>query len=61
MSTAKEMGSVVGKTGTLQTDKLRFDVEIHDVRCSFGRTDYLVRPVAGKDEAWVSADRVRVN
>lgn len=60
-STAKDLAAVIGKTGLMQSDKMRFEVEIHDVKQAFGRVDYLVRPVAGKDEAWVSSDRVTVN
>jgi hypothetical protein len=59
--TTKDLAAVIGKTGLMQSDKMRFEVQIHDVKQAFGRVDYLVRPIAGKDEAWVSSDRVTVN
>jgi hypothetical protein len=60
-NTTKDLQGVIGKTGLMQTDKLRFEVHICDVKPAFGRVDYLVRPVSGRDEAWVSSDRVTVN
>lgn len=58
--TAGSMSVAIGKRGMLQSDKMRFEVEIIDVKQAFGRTDYLVQPVAGMDMAWVSSDRVKV-
>lgn len=40
------------------TDKLGFEVEVRDVRVSFGRVDVLIRPVAGHGSRWVSRDSV---
>ena len=60
MSTANEMKDLVGKTALFTTDKMQFDVEIHDVRSNFGRTDFYVKPVSGRGETWVSADRLAI-
>ena len=35
-------------------------VIVHDVRVCYGRLDYLIQPVMGEGEAWVSAERVTV-
>jgi hypothetical protein len=60
-NTTKDLATVIGRTGLMQSDKMQFEVTIHNVKQAFGRVDYLVRPVAGKDEAWVSSERVTVN
>lgn len=50
---------VYGKaTGKLRVDNLLIDVEISDVRIVWGRTDYLVTPIQGTGELWVSESRV---
>lgn len=60
MSTAGNMAVVMGCTATLHSEgyDLTFHVRIKDARRVWDRTDYLVTPVAGSGEKWVSADRV---
>jgi len=51
----------LGEIGTLSTEKgqLAIRVSIKDVRSAFGRYDFLVEPVSGAGEAWVSAQKVQ--
>lgn len=60
---AAAMMALVGRRGSLRVAgslRLRFDVEVLDVRQRFGGLDYLVRPVAGSGEAWHSSDLVHL-
>ena len=34
--------------------EMRFEVEIVEVRTAYGRVDYLIRPIAGEGDKWVS-------
>jgi hypothetical protein len=52
---------IIGKTGLLAVNGLKFEVEILDVRDSFGRTDYKVKPVSGEGTRWVSSESVTLN
>lgn len=45
----------VGKKGTIFAGGLRVEVEIKDVKNSYGRDRYLVTPVAGSGEVWVES------
>lgn len=58
--TAKEQVEMVGRTVWLHADGLMVDVRITDVRAAYGRTDYLVTPIAGTLSVWVSSSRVTV-
>ncbi len=44
--------------GRLAVDGLRIDVAILDIRKVWARIDYLVTPLQGSGEKWVSSDRV---
>ena len=58
---ATESSAIIGRSGRLRVDPEFFaDVTVTDVRTVYGRTDYLVRPVAGSGSAWVSAERVEL-
>lgn len=57
-ATAASLAVFVGCSADLHVDVLTFRVEIKDARKVYGRTDYLVMPVAGSGEQWVSAERV---
>jgi len=51
-----------GLTGSLSVEKsLRVNVRIVDAREAYGRTDYLVEPIAGAGQQWVSAERVSLD
>lgn len=43
----------VGRTGVIKLDGLEIEVKIGDVKQSWGKTRYLVSPVAGEGEKWV--------
>ena len=47
-----------GLTGKMQFHAIHIHVRIVDCREAFGRTDYLIEPLAGDGQQWVSADRV---
>ena len=61
MQTARQLTEVLGGHGNLRIDKLIVRVRVDDIREVFGRTDYLVSPVAGSGQQWVAADRVKVD
>jgi hypothetical protein len=61
VSTARTMHPFVGLNGYLHLTNeypLTVRVEILDVKTVYGNERYLVRPVTGAGETWVSADRV---
>jgi len=45
----------------LGSDWVRIAARIMDIRHSYGRTDYLITPVGGSGQLWVSAGRLTVN
>lgn len=56
----KELLKNIGKLAIFNTEGLRFEVEITNVRKAFGRIDYEIKPLAGADETWVSAARLEI-
>ena len=59
--TVREMAALVGRRADLlSVGLLTFTVEVRDVRRVFNRVDYLVGPVAGSGEVWVSSDRCTI-
>ena len=60
MKTATELGTAIGKVGTLtKLYGLQVEVTILDARQRFGETDYLVTPVTGSGELWVTTHYVK--
>lgn len=57
---AKLVQGYVGKEGTILVERKQIlvYVTVKDVRQSFGRTEFLVRPTYGEGDAWVSSWRV---
>lgn len=55
--TTREAALVLDTVRTLSMGELRVEVVVLDVRTVFGRTDYLVTPVAGSGTTWVDSDR----
>lgn len=51
----KELLAVINKEGFITTGGLRVDVKVTDVKQSYGRTRYLVTPIAGEGEVWVES------
>jgi hypothetical protein len=61
---AKEQALYIGKHGMLriQDSPLRIRVIINDVRnIRYGNVDFLVSPIGGTGEQWVSESRVTLN
>ena len=60
---ATEAQQYLGKWGKLPVEggKLLMNVECHDVKQAYGRTDVLMIPIegAGVGNAWVSIERVQ--
>lgn len=57
-ATAANLAVFIGCTGTLHTGDLHIAVTVLDARRVWDRTDYLIRPVSGSGQQWVSAARV---
>lgn len=54
MITAREMTDKIGYTADYLTNHLAVRVFIRDARVRFGEIDYLIEPVCGYGEIWVS-------
>jgi hypothetical protein len=53
--TTRELATVIGTVTTWKVSAdITVDVEILDSRQVFGRTDVLIRPVAGTGTTWVA-------
>jgi|ERR1700676_2143627 len=50
----------IGKLGTINQGGLTVDVTVLDAKQAYGCTRFLVSPVAGSGEVWVSAERVQI-
>lgn len=51
---------VIGKTGRISFDGLHFRITVKDVKSAYGVLRYLIAPLDGAGERWVSADRVTI-
>ena len=50
----------VGKIGSIKTENgLTIEVVVVDVKTSWGRTRYQVKPVAGSGECWVEEVKLK--
>lgn len=60
---ATEAQQYLGKRGRLPVEfgKILINVECHDIRSAYGRTDVLMIPVegAGVGNAWISESRIQ--
>lgn len=56
---ALTMSQFIGKIGTVNQGGLYVDVKVLDAKKSYGCIRFLVSPMAGSGEVWVSAERVR--
>jgi hypothetical protein len=56
-----DIAKKLGKQAYVAFDSYSIQVLVNDARNSFGRIDYLVSPVSGKGEFWVSSERVSFN
>lgn len=55
-----ELAQALNKTAMFQVHGLSVEVKIVDVRKVFDRIDYLVHPVAGDGQSWVSSSCLRI-
>lgn len=53
-----EMAKVIGTEGAIVMDGVRVYVRVLDVKQAYGNIRYLVTPLAGLGQTWVSAERV---
>jgi hypothetical protein len=53
--TAQEAIQLIGRTGTIALGGLQVGVTVQDVKVSYGRTRYLVAPLAGSKGVWVES------
>jgi hypothetical protein len=51
--TVNELSKAVGKTALFQAGTLHFTCYVLDARFSYGKPQFLIRPVAGDGERWV--------
>lgn len=56
---ALTMSQFIGKIGAVNQGGLYVDVKVLDAKQAYGCARYLVSPMAGSGEVWVSAVRVR--
>lgn len=51
--TTKEKIPMIGQRATIKLNQFHIDVTIIDIKTSWGKTRYLVRPVFGYGDSWV--------
>ncbi len=51
--TYNEAAALIGKVREIDVNGLAVDVMVNDVKQAYGRTRYLVSPVAGRGQVWV--------
>lgn len=57
----KELARAIGSVGKLDSDsEFSPDVEVLDLKVSYGQLRYLVRPIAGTGQVWVDNSRVKL-
>jgi hypothetical protein len=56
-STAAQLAAYIDQRIELRVDDLDIEVDVLDVRSTFGNVHFQVTPVSGRGEQWVSADR----
>lgn len=61
MASFREAGKAIGKRATLTTTEgLAIEVRVVDARQAYGRLEYLVTPIHGKGEAWVTPAKLKL-
>jgi hypothetical protein len=59
--TLQQLVSRIGSEATLSIEQMAVRVIVRDVRNAYGRTHYLVEPVAGSGRQWVDSGRLDVD
>lgn len=57
--TFKEAAKLIGRKGCYDVGGMQVQVEILDIRTSFGRTDAQVRPMSGAGTGWISLEKIK--
>lgn len=61
MTTYTEMMKFVGQRGMLTDGRgIEYEVEVDDVRVTFGNLHLHVKPLAGNGDAWIEVSSLRV-
>lgn len=55
MATVKEMMTDIGKHGVIALGGLKIIVEVLDVKVSYAKQRWLVKPLQGEGEIWVES------
>ena len=55
------ISALIGLSGAVQVGGMLVAVKVMDARQCYGRTDCLVRPVAGEGEQWVRLDSLIID
>lgn len=55
----QELAQSIGKTVNIRVEDFTIPVQVVDVKQSYGRTRYLVKPVSGSGTVWVEESRFR--
>jgi len=58
-NTVNDLSHAIGVTCGLAVESLIIHVKIADIKMSYGRPLFLVRPVSGAGEQWVEQKRLR--
>lgn len=58
MTTANELGQMVGSHGLLKVENWRVEVVVIDAKVVYGCQRFLVEPVAGSGRGWVDVRRI---
>lgn len=54
----KELVAKIGKDINVRVENWIVRMKIYDVKLSYGRALFLVKPLAGEGESWITTDRI---
>ncbi len=58
MNTVNSMAPAVGQIISIRLEQFIVEVQVVDVKSSYGNTLFLVRPIKGDGEAWIGKSRI---
>ena len=58
--TITDLAKLIDKTGTIRVQQMLVNVVIVDVKSSYGRTRYQVRPLSGSGLSWFDAASIQL-
>ena len=59
--TIAQLAQRIGSEATLTIEQMAVRVIVRDIRHAYGRTHYLVEPVAGSGRQWVDSGRLDID